>query len=180
MRQGFIKLGVESLEARENPSSGWDFSGGPGWSFWNDNYIGAFLSGGAQGAVNIINGVQDAVIAIPNIVPTVYNVTAGNLGAPRMGYIPSPDWSKDLIYVGEPTHGISKFIGGQGGFLLLTMGLSSIGSASEVTHLTTAEAAAAIRAEGVLNGANGVFASTTVYSTYTGNSVATLVPGLSG
>jgi len=59
------------------------------------------------------------------------------------------------------------------------MGASSIGSASEVTHLTTAEAAA-IRAEGILNGANGVFASTTVYSTYTANSVATLVPGLSG
>lgn len=59
------------------------------------------------------------------------------------------------------------------------MGVSSIGSASEVTHLTTVEAAAAIRAEGILNGANGVFASTRVYSTYTANSVATLVPGLS-
>jgi hypothetical protein len=65
--------------------------------------------------------------------------------------------------------------------MLLTMGASSIGSASEVTHLTTAEEeAAVIRAEGVLNGANGFFASTRVYSTYTGNSVATLVPGLSG
>lgn len=59
------------------------------------------------------------------------------------------------------------------------MGASSIGSASEVTHLTTAEAAA-IRAEGIIRGTNGVFASTTVYSTYTANSVATLVPGLSG
>lgn len=60
------------------------------------------------------------------------------------------------------------------------MGVSSIGSASKVTHLTTAGTAAAIGAEGVLHGANGVFASTRVYSTYTGNSVATLVPGLSG
>jgi hypothetical protein len=180
MRNNIARLGIETLEQRDNPS-GWSFwSDDPNWSFWNDNYVGAFLSGGAQGVVNIINGVQDAVIAIPNLVPTIYNITAGNLGAPRMGYIPSPDWSRDLIYVGEPTHGLSKFVGGQGAFLLLTMGASSIGSASEVTHLTTAEEAAAIRAEGIIRGTNGVFASTTVYSTYTANSVATLVPGLSG
>lgn len=171
MRQSFVRLGIENLERRDNPSGG---------SFWDDTYVGAFLSGGAQGAVNIVNGVQDAVIGVGNLPATVYNVTAGNLGGGTIGYIPSPDWSKDLIYVGEPTHGVSKFVGGQGAFLLLTMGASSLGSASEVTHLTTAEAAAAIRAEGVLNGANGVFASTTVHSTYAGNSVATLVPGLSG
>jgi hypothetical protein len=103
MRNNIARLGIETLEQRDNPS-GWSFwSDDPNWSFWNDNYIGAFLSGGAQGVVNIINGVQDAVIAIPNLVPTIYNVTAGNLGAPRMGYIPSPDWSRDLMSVSRRT-----------------------------------------------------------------------------
>jgi len=103
MRNNIARLGIETLEQRDNPS-GWSFwSDDPNWSFWNDNYVGAFLSGGAQGVVNIINGVQDAVIAIPNLVPTIYNVTAGNLGAPRMGYIPSPDWSRDLMSVSRRT-----------------------------------------------------------------------------
>lgn len=166
-----VRRGVEGLERRDNPSGWWDAT---------TTYTGAVVSGVGQGALNIVNGLQDAVIAIPNIVPAVYNVTAGNLGAPTMGYIISPDWSKDLIVANDPLHGTSKFVGGQGAFVLLTIGASSLGSATELTHLTSAEAAAAIQAEGVINGANGVFASSTVYSTYAGNSVATLVPGLSG
>ncbi|MFQ3651819.1 MAG: DUF6883 domain-containing protein [Gemmataceae bacterium] len=42
------------------------FSGGPGWSFWNDNYnyIGAALSGLGEGAVNIATGARDAVVEV--------------------------------------------------------------------------------------------------------------------
>lgn len=46
-------LGVESLEARENPSG-----------FWDDTYFGAFLSGAGEGAVNIVTGAHDAVLEV--------------------------------------------------------------------------------------------------------------------
>lgn len=58
MRSRFAKLGVESLEVRDNPS---------GWSdFWDEvkYYGGAFLEGLEQGAVNIATGARDAVVEV--------------------------------------------------------------------------------------------------------------------
>lgn len=46
-----------------------------------------------------------------------------------MGYIPVPDWSRDIAYVGEPNHGLSKFLGGQGLLVLITVGITSLGAA---------------------------------------------------
>ncbi|MFN5465837.1 MAG: hypothetical protein ACK40D_14530 [Cyanobacteriota bacterium] len=153
-------------------------------SFWEDTYVGAILSGGAQGLVqgvaNVGNGLQDAIIGVANLPAAVYNVTAGNLGGGTIGYIPSPDWSKDLVIMNDPTHELSKFVGGQGAFMLCTMGASSLGSAAKVTHLTSSEFAASIQAEGVINGAGGVFASTRVYSTPLANTAATFVSNTSG
>lgn len=56
MRKGFVRLGVESLERRDNPSGG--------WSFWDDTYVGAFLFGLREGAVNIATGARDAVVEV--------------------------------------------------------------------------------------------------------------------
>jgi hypothetical protein len=56
MRNGFVRLGVESLETRDNPSGG--------WSFWDDTYVGAFLSGIGEGGVNIATGARDTVVEL--------------------------------------------------------------------------------------------------------------------
>jgi hypothetical protein len=52
----FVRLELERLEQRDNPSSG--------WSFWEDTYVGAFLSGLGEGAVNIAIGARDAVVEV--------------------------------------------------------------------------------------------------------------------
>lgn len=142
--------------------------------------IGGYYVGLGQGVLNTVNGVQNAVIAIPNLVPMVYNVTAGNLGAPTMGYIPSPDWSANVLVQNDPYHNVSVFLGGQGVFTLLTLGLSQVGQAGQLTHLTSQEAAAAIQAQGVLNGSNGIYAASTTYSSQMMNQVATLTTNASG
>jgi hypothetical protein len=82
--------------------------------------------------------------------------------------------------VNDPNHGLSKFLGGQGAMLLITMGVSSYGQAGQLTHLTSQEAAAAISAEGVLNGSSGVFAVSRVYGSNVVNGAATLVTSVSG
>lgn len=56
MRKGFVRLGVERLEKRDNPSSG--------WSFWDDTSVGAFLSGLGEGAVNIATGARETVVEV--------------------------------------------------------------------------------------------------------------------
>jgi hypothetical protein len=142
--------------------------------------IGGYYVGLGQGALNTANGLQNAVIAIPNLVPTVWNVTAGNVGAPTMGYIPSPDWSANVLVQNDPYHNLGMFLGGQGAFTLITLGLSQVGQASQLTHLTSQEAAAAIQSQGVINGSNGVYAATTTYSSQMMNQVATGVTNASG
>lgn len=72
------------------------------------------------------NGVQDAVMGVANLPAVVYNNTAGNLGGGQIGYIPSPDWSKDLIVVNDPLHGASKFLGGAGTVTLVTVGVGTL------------------------------------------------------
>jgi RHS repeat-associated protein len=87
--------------------------------------VGAGALGVGQGVANTANGVQDAAIGLVNLPGVAYNNTAGRLGAPKIGYVPSPDWSNDLI-TQESTHGLSKFLGGQGAFTLLTVGASEL------------------------------------------------------
>lgn len=142
--------------------------------------IGGYYVGLGQGVLNTANGLQNAVIAIPNLVPTVWNVTAGNVGAPTMGYIPSPDWSANVLVQNDPYHNLGMFLGGQGAFTLITLGLSQVGQASQLTHFTSQEAAAAIQSQGVINGSNGVYAASTTYSSQMMNQVATGVTNASG
>lgn len=66
MRPSFARLGVESLERRDNPSSG--------RSFWNDTYVGAFLSGLGEGAVNIATGARDAVVETVRTAGDLYTI----------------------------------------------------------------------------------------------------------
>ena len=64
-------LGVESLEARENPSG-----------FWDDTYVGAFLSGAGEGAVNIVTGARDTVVEVVRTggdLVTIYTTDTANL-----------------------------------------------------------------------------------------------------
>ena len=88
MTGSFVKLGFERLERRDNPD-------GDNW--WYDSTIGNILSVPVQGAANIANGVQDIGIGLANLPAVVYNNTAGNLGGGAIGYIESPDWSRDLL-----------------------------------------------------------------------------------
>lgn len=118
MRNGFVRLVVESLEPRDNPSS-----------FWDNTLVGNVLSGVVQGGANLVNGVQDAAIGDSNLPAVVYNNTAGNLGGGQIGYIPSPDWSLDLIVENDPLHGTSKFLGGTGVVMLATIGVGSLAGA---------------------------------------------------
>jgi hypothetical protein len=55
MRNNIARLSIETLEPRVNPS---------GWSFWEDTYVGAFLSGFCEGARNIATGAYDAVVEL--------------------------------------------------------------------------------------------------------------------
>jgi hypothetical protein len=49
-------------------------------------------------------------------------------------YIPSPDWSKNLIVPeGDFAHGTSKFVAGNAAFFLITMGASSVASGTSNT-----------------------------------------------
>jgi len=172
MRKGFVRLGVESLERRDNPSGG--------WSFWDDTYIGAVFSGRAQGTVNLVNGVQDAAVGVANLPGVIYNNTAGNLGGGTIGYIPSPDWSRDLIYVGEPTHGLSKFLGGNGIIILATLGAGSagtVGAAGEAAAAGTEVAGmVAVASEGV----GAVQTATIVRTIGRGEMVADLIQEVAG
>jgi hypothetical protein len=55
MRNNTARLSLETLEPRDNPS---------GWSFWEDTYVGAFLSGFCEVAKNIATGAYDAVVEL--------------------------------------------------------------------------------------------------------------------
>jgi len=83
-----------------------------GLDWWDETWLGNGLSiasaagkGLAQGGLNTINGVQDSVIGLANLPGGAVNSIAwaeeqlGILptGSARVPYIPSPDWSRDLI-----------------------------------------------------------------------------------
>jgi RHS repeat-associated protein len=90
--------------------------------------FGQFGLGIAQGGLNIANGVQDAGIGLLNI--------GLELSPPVRAYewwyggdvqILSRDWSRDkLVYESDLTHGISKFVGGEGVITLATAGVAQV------------------------------------------------------
>jgi RHS repeat-associated protein len=98
------------------------------WGWVSDSwyYASAVGVGIGQGALNIVNGVQDAGVAVLNTPAAVWNNTAGALGASQAGYINSPDWSKDKLVPNDPLHDASKFVGGQSAVTLLTLGASNV------------------------------------------------------
>ena len=114
----------------------------------------------AQGALNSVNGTQDAVIGFANLPAIFFNIGSWAVGAQTQApYIPSPDWSQGLIETEFGTHSASKFIGGQAVITGLTLGLSEFGAAGEAAnlgHVTTEAGAQAIRASGEAVGAEGV------------------------
>lgn len=152
------------------------------------SYAAATGRGIGQGGLNTVNGVQDAAIGIVNLAPIIHNHTAGNfvnyLGNQagfdidvRSGYIPSPDWSRDLIVPSSDYHhGASKFLGGQGAVTLLTLGASQIGHARHLTHLTTPANANSINASGTLISRGGTFAVSRPWQTPLGRIFQTGTP----
>lgn len=111
--------------------------------------VGNVLSGVVQGGANLVNGVQDAAIGVANLPAVVYNNTAGNLGGGQIGYIPSPDWSLDLIVENDPLHGTSKFLGGTGVVMLATIGVGSLAGGGASQAGATGAVAIATEAEAV-------------------------------
>lgn len=66
--RGTVRLGVAELERRDNPSS-----------FWEDTYVGAFLSGLGEGAENIATGAADGVTEVINTGSDLYTIyTSGD------------------------------------------------------------------------------------------------------
>jgi len=101
---------------------------------------GGFGLGLLQGVCNLANGVQDAAIGMANLPATLANATAGGIdyltgndnphSQIRIGYIPSPDWSRGLVtYEAGNTHGWSKMLAGEGALTLATGGISKLASA---------------------------------------------------
>jgi hypothetical protein len=123
--------------------------------------------GALQGGANALNGAQDAVVGIANLPASGVNgisYLAG--GEDLIGYIPSKDWSEGR-FVDEDhcLHNLSKFLGGQGIITLVTLGASQLGTATSLTHLTTAEAAASIEANAAAGAANAGIQGTSIFAT---------------
>lgn len=88
---------------------------------------------------------QDTVIGVANIPAAAVNGIAwteeqlGILDADdpiRVPYIPSPDWSKDLIVEEDDfSHGVSKFSGAAGVEILTGVWIAEIAKAHRVTGL---------------------------------------------
>lgn len=113
------------------------------WVWWECTKAG--LCGLGQGAVNIVNGVQDTVIGVANIPAAAVNGIAwteeqlGILDGDdpiRVPYIPSPDWSKDLIVEEDDfSHGVSKFSGAAGVEILTGVWIAKIAKFPKVANL---------------------------------------------
>lgn len=115
------------------------------WVWWECTKAG--LCGLGQGAVNIVNGVQDTLIGIANIPAAAVNGIAwteeqlGILDGDdpiRVPYIPSPDWSKDLVVEeGDFSHGISKFSGAAGVEILTGVWIAKIAKFPTLQNCST-------------------------------------------
>ncbi len=62
----------------------------------------AGAEGFLQGAANLLNSGTDAVFGLANLVPRIYNNTAGNLRYRPLSYLDAPDWSKGLVTYEDP------------------------------------------------------------------------------
>ncbi len=176
---------------RGRPTVGVDPSGLEGWlpdylegqEGWSPDYIegkegwfpdflvgatspyGMAVAGIGQGGANTVNGVQDigvGVINLPGMMVNGTNYVFGGDGT-VVGYVPSPGWAHNLIVEeGQTSHNISKFCGGQGAFMIITMGSSVYVQAArpaQLTHVTSTGGGVGIAAENVINGAHGIYAS---------------------
>jgi RHS repeat-associated protein len=111
----------------------------PSGLFWSEawEYTKAAGLGLAQGGANLVNGVQDGVVGLANVVPLAYNNTAGRLGGGSLNYVKSPDWSKNrFVAESQTAHNISKFLGGQGVITLATAGAGTALEGAQVTVTT--------------------------------------------
>jgi hypothetical protein len=123
--------------------------------FANELILGYF-----QGWANILNGFQDAIIGILNFPGYAVNLFAWGLGkGTPVPFIISPDWSSGM-FVGESdtSHAISKFLGGQGILTLVSLGVSQLGSASNLSHMTSKAGHMSITNDGAIVGRSGIFA----------------------
>ena len=110
---------------------------------WAGQVGSAAALGVVQGAANTVNGVQDGLIGMANLPGVAYNNTVGYIpGAPLVQYIPSPDWSNNLVTAEDPTqHAVSKFAGGTGVTMLVPGGqftapTASLGKVSVLAQTT--------------------------------------------
>jgi hypothetical protein len=100
-------------------------------AFWTGSQGG--LEGTAQGLLNTVNGVQDAGIGLLNLPSFVWNWTGGWATGAEIPYIPSPDWSKGLVFnEGDTSHAVSKFLTGEGASTLLLGGINQL---NKLRHL---------------------------------------------
>jgi len=76
------------------------------------------IVGIGQGTANTANGLQDAVIGVVNLPASTCNLFGADIYE-----IPSPDWSEGLLMDEDPfQHQVSKFMGGQSAYFLITVG----------------------------------------------------------
>ena len=128
MQNGFVRLGFESLESRENPSS-----------FWEDTYVGAFLSGAGEGAVNMGKGVymvaHDLVTAPIDIVVTAADAANLAAGGNSFGWAPLSYYgesSQQAQQAGTPWYQIS----GEAGVNAASFGIYGLGKSGYIWYET--------------------------------------------
>jgi RHS repeat-associated protein len=141
---------------RVDPSGLWNYwnpltwgTGNPASDSWYNKlnpfgqsaHWGSTGLGLAQGGANLVNGVQDGAIGIVNLPATAWNLTGAQLGGNPAPYVPSPDWSKNLITnEGDTSHAVSKFLGGEGAITLMTLGAGQAAKLRHASKLRRAEA----------------------------------------
>jgi hypothetical protein len=97
------------------------------------------LAHATQGLLNAVNGVQDIGVAILNLPARIIKGIKGD-DDPDKWMIHSSDWSRGLIPgVVDTSHDTGKMIGGQGLFLLGTLGLGAwLQAGAKAGQVTTA------------------------------------------
>ncbi len=140
-----------------NPMGGFGARGGEGGSSIPQGIILKYKSSGddislfwegvtglEQGGANIVNGLQDSIIGLVNMPAAFVNGIAwleeqvGILDKTRpirAPYIPSPDWSKGLVFEEDDlSHNVSKFSGSAGVELLGGLWISKLGLANRTAN----------------------------------------------
>jgi len=90
------------------------------------------IVGIGQGTANTANGLQDAVIGVVNLPASTCNLFGADIYE-----IPSPDWSEGLLMDEDPfQHQVSKFMGGQSAYFLITVGAGNAMQAAKACKVT--------------------------------------------